>query len=149
MLLGPMEGRMKIVHRPGLTHSNVDPLSRHLLSQTFFGSAFTSSFLSPALLDELRDAYPSDDTFRDHFTSPATLDPLTPADAAGVPMASGSDTASGTFQQDMLGLLFYISDGRRRLCVPLSCRLAIIRSLHDEMGHPGAKRTLAKASECI
>ena len=62
----------------------------------------------------------------------------------------GSDPGSGpSFRRDLDGLLFHVVGGLDRLCIPLSCRLDVIHSLHDEMGHSGAQRTLAKASACV
>lgn len=52
MLLNPMKGKIQTVHHPGLTHSNVDPLSRHPSQHTYHashdGTAF--SFVTPTLL---------------------------------------------------------------------------------------------------
>ena len=128
MLLGPMEHTLKIVHRPGLTHSNVDPLSRHPIQRTVLSGTSESahpsvpSCLVPDLLARIRLSYADDETFGG-YVSPFNDE---------------------SYHWDD-GLLYYL----HRLCIPLSCRIDVIRLLHDEMGHPGTKRTLAKAIERV
>ena len=124
------------------------------------------SFVTPVLIDELRLAYAEDDTFRGHLADIAALEDATspgvtalgdaihPPDSAvsHSPPSAGTPSPTplgGPFRRGPLGLLFHAADDRLRLCIPFSCRLAVLHSLHDEMGHPGARRTLAKASECV
>lgn len=60
MLLSPMEYKIKIIHRPGLTHSNVDPLSRHPSRSTFIMSM---SSLTSDLIQKMISSYATDDGF--------------------------------------------------------------------------------------
>lgn len=137
MLLGPMEGKMTIVHRPGLAHSNADPISRFPVQRTFASfpdmlAPSGSSAIAPDLLDRVRLAYASDDDFGGFVQPPPDTRP------------------DGDFSWDPTGLLLRRgAAGTFLLCIPQSCRLDVIRALHDELGHPSAKRTLAKASERV
>lgn len=86
-----------------------------------------SSSIAPDLLNRIQAAYPADDDFGGFVNSPP----------------DGPFSWQGGF------LLHANEAGVSRLCIPQSCRLDVIRSLHDEMGHPGAQRTLLKASGCV
>ena len=119
---------MTIVHRPGLAHSNVDPISRNPVQRTFVSLCVGPPSIAPALLDCIRFAYPTDDNFGGYVASP----PVNPF----------------SWTQD--GFLFRaVEAGVAQLCIPQSCRLDVIRALHNEMGHPGARRTLMKASTSV
>lgn len=61
MLLGPLESRLKIIHRPGLANSNVDPLSRFPSTK----SLFTTSLIPDMKLKFIL-GYISDEFFAGH-----------------------------------------------------------------------------------
>lgn len=122
MLLLPWQKKIKVIHRAGLTHSNVDPLSR-------FPSFTSVSSLHSDLTSLISAAYPLDDEFRSTFhdlqreSSPTNNFALTPD-----------------------GLLWFRpSPDCSLLCVPAACRSSILNIVHDELGHPGFARALAHA----
>lgn len=90
LLLGPMEGKIKIVHRLGLAYSHVDPILRTPILHTFI-----SLIVTPDLSERIRLSYATDDDFGGYV----------------------NNTPDGPFHWDSF-LLFHSKGSFSRLCNP-------------------------------
>lgn len=132
MLLLPWQKKLKILHRAGLTHSNVDPLSRFPRAERAPSPArqtFTSSLssLHGDLVPLLAAAYATDGDFSGSFHD-----------------CVRASTTSDFFRDDR-DLLWRRSLPTLLLCIPRAYRKDVLQSVHDELGHPGFQRALAHA----
>lgn len=78
MLLAPFKSKIKVVHRPGLAHSNVDPLSRFPVNSKSHFSEISS--VSPPSWENAGKEYESNEYFCGHYRDAAvtTLGSTTP-----------------------------------------------------------------------
>lgn len=175
MLLLPYQKKLKIVHRPGLAHSNVDPISRFPMK-----SYLSMSAVSADLTSKFPENYGNDENFggwiedlrREQSETPVReLGRVVPREEKSqsvalpgelgrsgtcedssdlqsvTPLAElGRDVASGvSYDLSEEGLLVRSEEGTRRICVPEGSKLDVMRVIHDELGHPGFKRAMGYA----
>ncbi|KAL1915429.1 uncharacterized protein VTP21DRAFT_6887 [Calcarisporiella thermophila] len=134
MEIQPYREFMKIKHKPGKKHSNVDPLSRYPLKQVNFISTVNTS---PELLSDFIQGYQHDPYFDEIArllkTPPNSLNTFDKAKIS---------------RFELRGDLIYFhdaSDGSFRLCAPNhnNLRLKLLQETHDIpiSGHPGYDKT--------
>lgn len=141
LLLGPLKDVVKIEHRAGRLHSNVDPLSRNPLPGTYYSSGAESlSYggetrdcreLVPVRPDHLRSFHSTE------LSTMATDDFMERYHEAWA--AEEAETPDGLVEKD--GLRFREKEGIFRLYVPRAMRDEILRNVHDGSAHPGKLRS--------
>lgn len=118
LLLGPLKDKVKIEHRAGRLHSNVDPISRDPIQETYYlgsteAQGFHAKVLSVMATDEFLKAYEQ--------------------------ACKKEKIPDGLEQKDQLW--YKQKKGFYRLWVPSEMRNTVLEHLHDKTGHPGFLRT--------
>lgn len=122
LLLGPLKDKVVIEHRAGRLHSNVDPISRHPLPETYWMDprpvvprrSYHSAVISTIATED----------FHLRYREAVRLEQKVP---------------DGLVEKD--GLRFREKHGSFRLWVPSTMRPEILMQMHDGTAHPGQLRT--------
>lgn len=124
LLLGPLKDKVKIEHRAGRLHSNVDPISRDPLAETY-------AIMDPNRKDHSRSYHSS------LISVMATADFVERYREA----CAGEDAVIMEKLEKKDDLYFKEKNGAYRLWVPAKMRPEVMQYMHDKAGHPGFLRT--------
>ena len=154
--------RLRVIHRPGVLHSNADGLSRLLprlpsIVEAARDKEPTGVFIELDVGIDWRAAYLNDDSLRDIYLRLEQGQVFAPrwgrvpaGQAAESPETLPEDTEYHHFYLDAASRRMYIKSGtEHRLCVPEGRLEELVKHSHEQNSHQGIDKTFLRLNKTV